>query len=279
MRSRLFGSFLVSMPFFSYGGVLADDDAVRDQLLAAAVDLAHRLNANDIEIRQGDAVHCSWVDRTPKVDMRLILASTSDGLWAQLTRQMRYKIRSARKHGLEVQCAGKEAVPDFYRIFSRNMRDLGTPTYPQSWFENIFAYCPDGTRILLVCDKSEPVAAGIITAYEDTVDLPWAGSTHEARKWYSTVLLYWSAAEWAQQNGFHQLDLGRCTPGGGPYQFKHHFGCEEQLLHWYFWLAPGVPVPELRPDNPKFRLATQVWRRLPVSIANLVGPQIVRAIP
>ncbi len=279
VNSHLFGKFLTSLPFFSYGGVLAETDSARNELLVRAADLARELGAKHIEIRQGGELSTEWADRTPKVTMEVLLPNTPDALWAKLTSGLRNKIRNAHKNELRVEWAGREAVPVLYKVFSRNMRDLGTPTYPQSWFDNMCAYCPDGTRIVSVWDKQEPVAAGIITAYRDTVELPWSGSILESRKKYSALLLYWSVMEWAQQNGFRQVDLGRCTKGGGTYEFKRHFGCEERLLHWYFWVAPGASVPELRPDNPKFRLATRIWQKLPLAVANLVGPKIVRGIP
>ena len=279
IRSRLFGNSLVSVPFFSYGGVVSGDPEVREQLLARAVELGDDLNARHIEIRQGDACSLSWLEKSPKVTMEIALPATVDELWKRMTTGMRNKIRNARKNNLRVEWSGLEALGTFYKIFARNMRDLGTPTYPQAWFENLYTHLPEQTRFLTVWDGTEPVASGIITCFRDRVELPWSGSTLESRKKYSAVLMYWSVLEWAVENGYRQVDFGRCTRGSGTYEFKKHFGCQERPLHWYYWLSPGVPVPELRPDNPKFKLATSVWRRLPLGLANVLGPQVVRSIP
>jgi FemAB-related protein (PEP-CTERM system-associated) len=279
MKSRLFGHFLVSMPFFSYGGVLASNDAARDRLLAEAAALAQQLGAGHVELRQGSAAGLAWTDRTPKVTMVFPLPATAEKLWAQLTTGMRNKVRNARKQELRVEWAGREALPVFYRIFATNMRDLGTPVYPRSWFENMSSYAPQDTRFVTIWDGGEAVASGIVTSFRDTVELPWSASLLSSRKKYSAVLMYWSVLEWALAQGFRRVDFGRCTQGSGTYEFKRHFGCEEIPLHWYFWLAPGKPVPELRPSNRRFHLATRVWQRLPLVVANGLGPHIVRSIP
>ena len=133
--------------------------------------------------------------------------------------------------------------------------------------------------MLTLWDGGDPVAGTVITTFRDAVELPWIASLPEERKHYSTVLLYWTALEWAVENGFRSVDLGRCTPGGGTYQFKRQWECEERPLRWYYWLAPGVPLPNLRPDNPRYRLAIRVWQKLPLGVANWLGPRIVRSIP
>jgi serine/alanine adding enzyme len=278
VKSRAFGNVLISMPFFSYGGVVADDASIGDQLLSKAIQLAQKLGAPRIELRQGSILPTSWASRAHKVTMEVLLPATADELWKQLSSGMRNKIRNAKKSGLRVQWTGLEGVETFYRIFSTNMRNLGTPVYPRSWFANICRSVPEETRFATVWDGDEPVASGIVTSFRDTVELPWSGSLSESRKRYSAVLMYWSVLEWALLDGFHRVDLGRCTPGGGTYEFKRHFGCVEAPLHWYYWVAQGS-IPETSLDNPRYRFATQIWRRLPLAVANQLGPLIVRSIP
>lgn len=279
VKSWIFGKFLISMPFFSYGGVVADNPLVANQLLSNAIQLAQSLGAGHVELRQGSALPTSWVGKTPKVTMEVPLPATPDELWARLSSGMRNKIRNAKKNGLRVEWNGLEGVDTFYRVFATNMRNLGTPVYPRSWFANICSSLPSETRFVTVWEGKEAVASGIITSFRDAVELPWSGSMPESRKKYSAVLMYWSVLEWALNNGYRRVDLGRCTPGGGTYEFKRHFGCIESPLRWYYWLPPGSSVIENRPDNPRYRLATQVWRHLPVVMANQLGPLIVRSIP
>jgi len=279
VKSRLFGASLISMPFFSYGGVLADRPSVRDQLLCQAVKLAENLEVGRIELRQASSVPMSWICHTPKVTMEVQLPASADELWKGLSSGLRNKIRNAKKNGLTVTWEGGGGVDTFYRIFSTNMRNLGTPVYPSAWFANICTCLPEESRFITVWDGKEAVASGIVTSFRDGVELPWSGSLPESRKKYSVLLMYWSVLEWAANQGYRVVDLGRCTAGGGTYEFKRHFGCVESPLHWYYWLAPGKSLPATRPDDPRYRLATNIWRHLPLPLANRIGPLIVRSLP
>jgi FemAB-related protein (PEP-CTERM system-associated) len=279
MKSILFGHFLISVPFVNYGGVLADTTEARDLLLSRAAELARELGAQHIELRQGTACDTAWHGVTAKVAMIMRLRQKENELWDGLSSRLRNKIRNARKHGLECRWSGAEELDSFYSVFAANMRNLGTPVYPRSWFENVCRGLGERCHILTVWRGREPVAATIFTSFRDAAELPWIASIPEARGEYSTVLLYWTAMEWAIQHGFRSLDLGRCTPGSGTHRFKQQWRPEEVPLHWYYWLAPGASLPHLRPDNPKYRLAIRLWQLLPLFVANRLGPRIVRSIP
>lgn len=279
MRSRVFGSFLVSMPFASHGGVVATTPDARDALLSSAIALARELRANHIELRQGAPCDLPWPSTTAKVRMEVALPSTAKELWDRLSSRMRNKIRRARKSGLHAEWGGAESLDVFYPIFAENMRNHGTPVYPRRWFENFFLYGSNQTSILSVWDGERPVGAGVVTAHRGTVEWPWCATLRDSPCKYANAFLYWSLLAWATQNKFQRVDLGRCTPGGGTHKFKRLWGCEETPLHWYHWLSKGTRLPELRPDSSRYHWATQLWRRLPLAVANRMGPHIVRSIP
>jgi hypothetical protein len=115
--------------------------------------------------------------------------------------------------------------------------------------------------------------------HRDTVEIPWAASLKRARPTCANSLLYWTILEQAVADGFSTLDLGRSSPDSGPYHFKRQWGATPQPLHWECALAPGGLLPSLAPANPKFKVAIATWKRLPVSLANLIGPRIVQSIP
>ncbi len=279
MKSLLFGHFLISLPFVNYGGVLAETPEARDLLLSRAAELARQLGAQHVELRQGAACETAWHDTAAKVAMVMRLPPTESELWNTLSSRLRNKVRHARKHGLECRWSGHEELTSFYSVFAANMRNLGTPVYPRSWFENVCRGLGECCRILTLWKGRDPVAATLFTSFRDAAELPWIASLPAARGEYSTVLLYWTAMQWAIQRGFRTLDLGRCTPGSGTHRFKQQWQPDEVPLHWYYWLAPGVSLPHLRPDNPKYRLAIRLWQRLPLFVANRLGPHIVRSIP
>jgi len=116
-------------------------------------------------------------------------------------------------------------------------------------------------------------------AYRDLLELPWAVTLEDYRRDFSPLLLYWAMFEWAVEQGFRRVDLGRCTAGSGNHAFKRHWTDREKPLHWYYWTAPGADLPATKKDNPQFSLAIKIWKNLPLAIANQLGPRIVRALP
>ena len=279
LKSRLFGHFLVSLPFFNYGGLLADTPEIAQLLLTKAEEIARMIGADHVELRQGDLYDMPWRQACARVSMIVPLPGTPEEYSKSLGGRLRNKIRHAQKHGFECRWGGIELVEKFYDVFAANMHYLGTPVYPVEWFQNVLRLTGKHTRILLLLDAGKAIAGSVITTYRDFVELPWIASVPESRSQYSTVLLYWLALEWAIQNGFKQVDLGRCVPGGGTYQFKRQWKCEEKPLHWYYWIAQGEKMPQLRPDNPRYRFAINVWKKLPLELTKWLGPKIVRSIP
>jgi serine/alanine adding enzyme len=279
IKSKLFGRSLISIPFFSYGGVLADSDEAREKLLEAAAQCARELGAGHVEVRQGDECNISWVSASPKVTMEIELPDTVDEYLKGLSTSRRKRARYNLKRGFRAEWAGIEGLPTFYRIFAANMRNLGTPVYPRDFFENQFRHFPDDLNVVSLWDGRKAVAAGILTAHGKTLELPWAASLEEYRKQETPAVLYWSVIEKAILQGYRSLDLGRCTKGSGNWAFKRHWNPVERPLHWYYWLRPGTAIPELRPDNLKFRVAINLWKRLPLIVANGLGPRLVRSIP
>jgi FemAB-related protein (PEP-CTERM system-associated) len=279
MKSWLWGRFLVSMPFFSYGGVLSSDVAAREILLKKAEEIATESGAEYVELRQSGAFANGWQSSTGKVSMKVPLPVSASQLFAKLSSRLRNKIRSAEKQGLRPFWGRGELLDEFYSVFARNMRNLGTPVYPKRWFETFLRIAESTTQILVVRDGYQPVAATWVTTFRDEAELPWIASTPDARGKYSTVFLYWKALEWAVEKGFRQVDLGRCTPGSGTQRFKAQWPCEESALPWNYWAGKKKSLPQLRTENPRFRLAIAAWKRLPLGVANFLGPRIVRAIP
>jgi hypothetical protein len=43
-------------------------------------------------------------------------------------------------------------------------------------------------------------------------------------------------------------------------------------------LREGASLPDNNPTNPKFKLMIAAWRKLPLPVANLIGPYIVRGL-
>lgn len=277
--SALFGRSIVSLPFFSYGGLLADSEDPTTALLGAAAGLAAEQKARYVELRHNDDRDIGWRSACTKVRLEIPLPKTVDELWKRVGTGLRNKIRKGQKSDLRVEWCGFEGIGAFYEVFATNMRNLGTPVYPRRWFEELFRASPERIQVLNVWSGARAVAAAFLVPHGPMLELPWSASLMESRKQYSHVFLYWTFLEWAIRNGFQRMDLGRCTPGGGTYEFKRHWVCDEKPMHWQYWLRSGAAVPNTGASNRRFSLAVKAWKHLPVAVANRLGPHIVRALP
>ncbi len=279
LKSRLFGRSVVSLPFLNYGGLLADNEKVEEALVSAASQLAIDEGAESVELRHCAAHGLGLIPKQHKVSMMLPLAPDTDTQWKHLDAKVRNQVRKAGKSGLTVQVGGKELLDDFYAMFSRNMRDLGTPVYGRVFFETIMDVFPLQTKIFVVKSQEIPVASGLSSIFNETMEIPWAGSLVEYRSLCPNMLLYWEAIQFGIQQGMKVFDFGRSTPGEGTYRFKTQWGAKASPLVWEYWMKDSRPLPNISPTNAKFALAIKLWKKLPLSVANFLGPPIVRSIP
>ncbi len=279
LNSLLFGNVLVSLPFVNYGGILADSPEAAAALLEGAVGVRDRLGAAHLELRHLRELPLGLACKQHKVTMLLPLAPDVDTQWRQFNAKLRNQVRKAQKSGLTVRWGGAELLDDFYEVFTRNMRDLGTPVYGRRLFETVLATFPHSARIIGVYLDDKAVAAGLASWYRSTLEIPWASSNKEFKNLCPNNLLYWEAISYAIRQGFQIFDFGRSTPGEGTFRFKEQWGALPHPLQWQYALKSGAVLPELSPHNPKFDLAIRVWRRLPLWTTRLLGPSIVRNIP
>jgi len=277
-RSPLFGHFAVSLPFVNYGGVLAEHDDVAGALAERAIALAAERGWTHVELRHGAQRFPQWPSRRHKVAMGRSLPDSEDALWADIDRKVRNLVRKAEKAGCSVEHGGPELVADFYRVFARNMRDLGTPVYSRRLFDEVVETLEDAARVFVVRVGGVPIAGAVTVSWRDRVEVPWASSLRVHSDKAPNMLLYWAMLRHAVQQGARRFDFGRSTPDEGTYHFKRQWGAEPQPQVWEY---PGLAgaVPDHSPKNPKFRLAIAAWQKLPVPVATWIGPHVVRNIP
>jgi FemAB-related protein (PEP-CTERM system-associated) len=279
-RSRVFGNFAVSLPFVDGGGICATEERVSRLLADCAASVAARGRLSYVELRHVSRQRPDLPVRQHKVGMALRLAPELGAAWAVLDRKVRNQVRKAEKSGLSERRGGLELLDAFYDVFSRNMRDLGTPVYPRHFFARIISTFADSSTVFVVEDQQRtPVAAAIGLVHRSTLAVPWASSLRQFRTLSPNSLLYWRMIEHAIASGMTTFDFGRSTPGEGTYQFKEQWGARPTPLHWEYVLELGRPLPDLTPKNPKFRAAIAAWKRLPVPVTRWIGPHIIRSIP
>ena len=279
LSSRLFGRFLVSLPFVNYGGLLTDDTRFQEELLVKAIEQARKLGADHIELRHQDVSGLCWPQKQHKVSMRLELPAEFDALWKKFPGKLRSQIHRAEKEGMIFRLGGEDVLKDFYAVFSRNMRDLGTPVYGSVFFAEILRAFPAKSRIGVVYLNKEPIAAGFLYGFRRLLEIPWASSDRRYNRLAPNMLLYRSVLEYACREGFRVFDFGRSTPDSGTCRFKEQWGARPVQLSWHYWLSNAGPLPDLTPSNAKFRWAISLWQRLPLMVSRCFGPAIVRYIP
>jgi FemAB-related protein (PEP-CTERM system-associated) len=279
LRSRLFGDFLVSVPYLNYGGPCADDEAVYEALMRAATGTAADLKVQHLEVRTETPADYGLQVRSSKVSMRLDLAETPDVLWKRFPAKLRSQVRRAQQEAMVVKVGRAEQLDAFYEVFAVNMRDLGTPVYGKSFFANVLRELPDSTWICAVYLGDQPVAAGFLMGFRDMLEIPWASSLRRYNRLGPNMLLYWSVLEFACRQGFRVFDFGRSSPDSGPFRFKAQWGATPVPLYWHYWVRNGGPLPNLTPNNPRLQLAIRAWRHLPVAATKVLGPPLVKNLP
>jgi len=278
MQSRLFGDFLVSMPYFNYGGAIADSLSIENKLICKASSYAKKLGVSHVEYRD-NIPRDKLPVRAEKVNMILDLPETHDNLWDSFSSKLRAQIRRAQREKTRVNIGGKECLNDFYSVFARNMRDLGTPVYGKSFFSNILCSFPDHSKIIVVFMGNRPVAAAFLLGYKNTLEIPWASTIGDVNHLSINMLLYWEVLKFALENRCAYFDFGRSSKNSGTFRFKQQWGAKAKQMYWHYWLPSNAELPGLNPHNPKYAMAIKLWKRLPIFVTKWIGPLIVRNLP
>lgn len=280
MRSRLFGSQLVSLPWFDAAGISASDEEIATQLCEQALALAAELNIGVVQIRQDRPRELSPHVRTDKVVQRLKLESNPDDLWDGLKATVRNQVRKAEKSGLVVERGGAERLDQLFAVYSRNMRDLGSPSHSRRLFGAVLEAFPDETAVYIVRHEQTVVGGGLTVANGSTLEIPWASSLREYNRFCVNHGMYWRIVADACREGYEWFSFGRSTAGSGPYRYKKQWKPEESPLPWYFLsredkhaAAAAVPPQE------KFGVASRLWAKLPLGLSRQLGPFVMSRVP
>lgn len=277
----LFGRFLVSQPYLNTGGVLADSAEQEAALIEAAVQLSHQLDVRHLELRHEKRIDHPMLNGTltEKVHMRLALPATSDELWNDLKSKLRSQIRKPLSDSrLQVRFGHRDELSSFYSIFCHNMRDLGTPPFSRKLFSQILDQFGAAAEICTVTFDGQPVASGLILHGPEVTLIPSASALREYNHTSCNLLMYWHVLKRTVERGQKAFDFGRSTPGSGTYKFKEQWGAEAFPAVWQYASRQGR-VSDMRPNSGKYDRVIAVWKKLPVWLTQLIGPEIVRGIP
>jgi len=248
------------------------------ELIAEAERFARRYKSSHIEFRHMGS-EFDMPCRVDKVTMTLELPDTPEALGETIGSKRRSQIRRPQREDPTVLVGREELVDEFYSVFSEKMRDLGTPVYAKSMFKDLLQRFPGNTEIIIIRVHERPAAAAFLISNDGRMEVPWASTREEFNRISINMYLYWEILSHAIRSGIKIFDFGRSTIDSGTFRFKKQWGAKPQQLQWHYWLSGGGDLPGLSPDNPKFALAVRTWRKLPLPMANLLGPHIVKHLP
>ncbi|MCK0070439.1 FemAB family XrtA/PEP-CTERM system-associated protein [Kordiimonas laminariae] len=275
--SFLFGKAAISSMFAVYGGPLSVSEKALSLLNEKAWKITRESGANSLEYRtiQSSSFE-GWVTETGvAASFQKELKETAEDILLDIPRKQRAVVRKSLKHGLH--CSWEKDLDTFYALYAESVRNLGTPVFPKKLFREFLEVFEKETDIQIVYSPEGEAIASLMTFYHNDHILPYyAGGNAKARLYGAHDFMYYELMVRSAKNGFKVYDFGRSKVGTGPYKFKKNWGFEPIPLNYQFRLKEGEERKEISPQNKKFELMVKVWKKLPLPVANILGPPIAR---
>jgi len=277
VKSVLFGNALTSLPFAVYGGVAAADEASAAALEAEAQRLARHLGVQHLELRHRERRHADWPVQDLYVTFRKPILPEEEANMLAIPRKQRAMVRKGIKNGLTSAVDADEER--FFRLYADNVHRHGTPALPRRYFAELQREFGADCELLTVSSaEGRPLSSVLSFYFRDEVLPYYAGDDEAARDLAANDFKYWELMRRSCARGLKLFDYGRSKQGTGPYAFKKNWGFEPTPLHYEYQLYKRDAVPQNNPANAKYKLMIETWRRLPLGVANWLGPHIVRSL-
>jgi len=276
----VFGKFLVSVPYVNTGGVYAQNPAAAMALVDSACNLADELKVRYLELRHEVPVPHPRLNhqRTDKFHMRLKLPQTTAELDKSFKSKLRSQIKKCGTYDHQVTWGGAEILPDFYRVFATNMRDLGTPVFSNKLFESIIESFQGNAEFCVVHNANRAVAAALLVHSDGVTEVPSASSLRRWNHLGPNMWMYRQLLGRAIEKKSHTFDFGRSTMSSNTYKFKQQWGANAFPAVWQYYVRQGN-VEQMRPESQTNQRLIKLWQKLPISVTKIIGPPIVRGIP
>lgn len=279
MKDILQRKYLISNPFSNMAGICADNQEAINLIYQKAIEIANENNVRYIEFRQ---LNSKIIEDLPTkknfVTLTLQLSEDSNNIWNAISSRNRNKIRKAKKNKLSVDY-GIEYIEEFYSVYSKNLRYLGTPLFPFDMFRLIAKVFSNNIELLVLKKNKKIVSGMFLFKYKNMIFEPWVASLKEYNKIYVNNLLYWQAIKYACKEGFEYFDFGRSTIDSGTYTFKLQWGAKPVPLYYQYYLNRAKEIPVVDATNNKYQNLINIWKKLPLGITNFAGPKIVKYLP
>jgi len=275
VNSRLFGNALVSLPFAVYAGIASNNPEAIAGLEAEAKQLAQKLGVDHLEFRNVAAKHADWPTQDLYVTFRKEILPEVEANMLAIPRKQRAMVRKGIKNGLRSEIDHR--TDRFFSVFADNVHRHGTPALPKRYFDTLLEVFGNDCQILTITSHEGKLLSSVLSFYFRDEVLPYyAGDDEAARELAANDFKYWELMRRSCEQGLRIFDYGRSKIGTGPYAFKKNWGFEPQPLHYEYCLYKRDSIPQNNPNNAKYKLFIEAWRRMPIGLANWLGPHIVR---
>ena len=280
IHSALFGRALVSSGFAVGGGILSGDDQAIQSLAEEAWRFAERHSFPTVELRGGAIPDQKWQHKQDVyAGFVKALAEDDESQLLAIPRKQRAEVRKGLNNELTVRIGtAQQDRDDHYAVYAESVRNLGTPVFPKTLFAAVLEGFDEDADILTVMHEGTPVASVLSLYHRETVMPYWGGGTWEARRLRANDLMYYALMNHARERGCRSFDFGRSKYGTGAFSFKKNWGFEPKPLSYATRTADGEAPRDVNPMSPKYRAQVALWQRLPLSVANRIGPMIAKGL-
>ena len=280
IHSPLFGRALVSSGFAVGGGILSDSAAATRRLATAVWDMAERLSCPTVELRGGSLPGGGWIEkRDSHANFRRALSGDADAELLAIPRKQRAEVRKGLDNGLTIETGRDQRDLDWhYTVYAESVRNLGTPVFPKSLMASALEAFGDDADILTVLHEGRPVASVLSLYHNGTVMPYWGGGIWDARRLRANDVMYYALMNHARECSCTHFDFGRSKTGSGAYSFKKNWGFEPEPMAYAERTADGEEPRDINPNSPKYKAQIAIWQKLPLSIANRLGPWIAKGL-
>jgi FemAB-related protein (PEP-CTERM system-associated) len=279
IHSPLFGRALVSSGFAIGGGILSDSATATRRLAAEICRLAEQWSCPTVELRGGSLPGGDWIEkRDAHANFLKPLQGDDEAELLAIPRKQRAEVRKGLENGLTVETGREQRDRDWhYAIYAESVRNLGTPVFPKSLMASVLDAFEDAD-ILTVLSDGRPVASVLSLYHNGTVMPYWGGGVWDARRLRANDVMYYALMNHARGRGCTHFDFGRSKVDSGAYSFKKNWGFEPEPMAYAVHTADGQAPRDVNPNSPKYKAQIALWQKLPLSVANTLGPWIAKGL-
>jgi FemAB-related protein (PEP-CTERM system-associated) len=282
VKHALFGNYLVTAPFASYGGFAFSSPEARRDLLDQVRALADGLGVGYVNLRFDGAqeeVPEGWVQHPLYATYRADLVSEPEKMLERYSSDHRNHIRKSLRKGFSIKFGHLDLLEDAYLGLSRSMHELGSPYHSRHYLRTMAESLGNTLEFAVLHDSRGTLAGvGVFISQGQVVTNLHANILRRFRSDYAGEYLYWSVISEYGRRGLGVFDMGRSLIGSGNEAFKMKWKPKKESLAYWYAMQHGSPLPELNQKNPKFQIAIWTWKRLPDSLTRALGPSLIRGL-